>query len=172
MKPDALFPAFGLIFLTLTGPVTAATLYSVGVDGVLSGPPSGTYLGGGDASLDGGIMSYAHSGNIVVDGGLEVSVTYTGTFDLLGESGGVVASDCTYISGFANLCDSLIQDTLIPLNVTFVSGTSGSPITVVADDGQGVFTHTFTQVVPIPAAVWLFGSALAGLGWFRRKRVI
>jgi hypothetical protein len=24
-------------------------------------------------------------------------------------------------------------------------------------------------VAPIPAAVWLFGSALAGLGWFRRK---
>jgi hypothetical protein len=26
------------------------------------------------------------------------------------------------------------------------------------------------SVVPIPAAVWLFGSALAGLGWMRRKR--
>jgi hypothetical protein len=25
------------------------------------------------------------------------------------------------------------------------------------------------NVVPIPAAVWLFGSALAGLGWLRRK---
>jgi hypothetical protein len=25
-------------------------------------------------------------------------------------------------------------------------------------------------VVPIPAAVWLFGSALAGLGWLRRKQ--
>lgn len=24
--------------------------------------------------------------------------------------------------------------------------------------------------VPIPAAVWLFGSALAGLGWFRRRQ--
>ncbi|MCP4833046.1 MAG: VPLPA-CTERM sorting domain-containing protein, partial [Gammaproteobacteria bacterium] len=24
--------------------------------------------------------------------------------------------------------------------------------------------------VPIPAAVWLFGSALAGLGWIRRKQ--
>jgi hypothetical protein len=24
--------------------------------------------------------------------------------------------------------------------------------------------------VPIPAAVWLFGSALAGLGWLRRKQ--
>jgi hypothetical protein len=26
------------------------------------------------------------------------------------------------------------------------------------------------NVVPIPAAVWLFGSALAGLGWMRRKQ--
>jgi hypothetical protein len=26
-----------------------------------------------------------------------------------------------------------------------------------------------TTAVPVPAAVWLFGSALAGLGWFRRK---
>jgi hypothetical protein len=26
------------------------------------------------------------------------------------------------------------------------------------------------SVVPIPAAVWLFGSALAGLGWLRRKQ--
>jgi hypothetical protein len=25
--------------------------------------------------------------------------------------------------------------------------------------------------VPVPAAIWLFGSALAGLGWFRRKTV-
>jgi hypothetical protein len=27
-----------------------------------------------------------------------------------------------------------------------------------------------TSAVPIPAAVWLFGSALAGLGWFRRRQ--
>jgi hypothetical protein len=27
------------------------------------------------------------------------------------------------------------------------------------------------SAVPIPAAVWLFGSALAGLGWMRRKRI-
>ena len=26
--------------------------------------------------------------------------------------------------------------------------------------------------VPIPAAVWLFGSALAGLGWLRRKQAV
>jgi hypothetical protein len=27
-----------------------------------------------------------------------------------------------------------------------------------------------TSAVPIPAAVWLFGAALVGLGWFRRKK--
>jgi len=31
-------------------------------------------------------------------------------------------------------------------------------------------TITGTAVVPIPAAVWLFGSALAGLGWTRRRQ--
>jgi hypothetical protein len=29
-----------------------------------------------------------------------------------------------------------------------------------------------TSVVPVPAAVWLFGSALAGLGWLRRKQIV
>lgn len=27
------------------------------------------------------------------------------------------------------------------------------------------------SAVPVPAAVWLFGSALAGLGWMRRKQI-
>jgi hypothetical protein len=34
---------------------------------------------------------------------------------------------------------------------------------------QGVMTAT---TVPVPAAVWLFGSALAGLGWLRRKQTV
>ncbi|MGI9292134.1 MAG: VPLPA-CTERM sorting domain-containing protein [Gammaproteobacteria bacterium] len=29
-----------------------------------------------------------------------------------------------------------------------------------------------TSVVPIPAAAWLFGSALAGLGWLRRRQTV
>jgi hypothetical protein len=32
-------------------------------------------------------------------------------------------------------------------------------------------TANHAHVVPIPAAVWLFGSALAGLGWMRRKQI-
>jgi hypothetical protein len=33
-------------------------------------------------------------------------------------------------------------------------------------------TLLYSTAVPIPAAVWLFGSALAGLGWMRRKQTI
>jgi hypothetical protein len=32
--------------------------------------------------------------------------------------------------------------------------------------GTGFYS---VAAVPVPAAVWLFGSALAGLGWFLRK---
>lgn len=37
------------------------------------------------------------------------------------------------------------------------------------NDRYGVFLVK-ASVVPIPAAVWLFGSALAGLGWMKRKQ--
>jgi hypothetical protein len=36
---------------------------------------------------------------------------------------------------------------------------------------RNVLTGT-VSAVPIPAAVWLFGSALAGLGWMRRKQTV
>jgi len=43
--------------------------------------------------------------------------------------------------------------------------------TLTLSDGAGD-NVSFSRVsaVPVPAAVWLFGSALAGLGWTRRKR--
>lgn len=36
-----------------------------------------------------------------------------------------------------------------------------------SDGSQGAFVMS---IVPIPAAVWLFGSGLAGLGWLARRR--
>jgi hypothetical protein len=38
--------------------------------------------------------------------------------------------------------------------------------------GSSPGTWVKSSVVPIPAAVWLFGSALAGLGWMRRKQTV
>jgi hypothetical protein len=37
---------------------------------------------------------------------------------------------------------------------------------------QLLVDNVSTSVVPVPAAVWLFGSALAGLGWMRRKQAV
>ncbi len=61
--------------------------------------------------------------------------------------------------------------------VSLLSGgstTSGGAIFTIgngiAQGTGGAFDMTF-QVVPVPAAVWLFGSALGMLGWARRRAV-
>lgn len=41
---------------------------------------------------------------------------------------------------------------------------------VCVNDAYDIYSTIAMSSVPIPAAVWLFGSALAGLGWFRRKQ--
>jgi hypothetical protein len=38
--------------------------------------------------------------------------------------------------------------------------------------GSLAVDNVTVNVVPLPAAVWLFGSALAGLGWIRRKQSV
>lgn len=51
-------------------------------------------------------------------------------------------------------------------SVRFVVGASGVPG---GFQGYGMSVdNVVVNVVPIPAAVWLFGSALLGLGWLRR----
>jgi len=42
-----------------------------------------------------------------------------------------------------------------------------------ADDIAGIqAVYGFSSIVPVPAAVWLFGSALGLLGWMRRKQSV
>jgi hypothetical protein len=66
------------------------------------------------------------------------------------------------------------------INVDSVPGTEYDNVFVLENTATGDTyeqyygsPHTWnlsSSVVPIPAAVWLFGSALAGLGWFRRRQ--
>jgi hypothetical protein len=39
-------------------------------------------------------------------------------------------------------------------------------------DGRAFALTSSVRAVPIPAAIWLFGSALAGLGWMRRRKTV
>ena len=52
------------------------------------------------------------------------------------------------------------------VTITGVDGLTNGDIVKIGD-GAGE-TMTF-QVVPVPAAAWLFGSALGLLGWVRRR---
>ncbi len=53
-----------------------------------------------------------------------------------------------------------------------ISATSGSSFTLRAQTGNNsIYTATFNTVVPVPAAVWLFGSALGLMGLARRRAV-
>jgi len=54
--------------------------------------------------------------------------------------------------------------------------TSLSSVTFLSVNGDNPYSEghvdniVVSNVVPVPATIWLFGSALAGLGWLRRKQ--
>jgi hypothetical protein len=84
----------------------------------------------------------------------------TGTFALLGEletamtnAGGTIN---LVLDGGTNFNSSQTVCT------TTTCGSSESPVFLISGSITG-------SVVPVPAAVWLFGSALGLLGWMRRK---
>ena len=65
-----------------------------------------------------------------------------------------------------------IPDSLVWSSVLFDSAWSDlSSIEIIAGGNSGfILDDVVLTAVPVPAAVWLFGSALAGLGWVRRKQ--
>ena len=64
----------------------------------------------------------------------------------------------TSLTDTGGLVDIVFGD---PISVEICFGCSG-PLRYIAAGS--------VSAIPIPAAVWLFSSALAGLGWFRRRK--
>jgi len=84
-----------------------------------------------------------------------------------------------YLSGGGTVTKSILSaaDTsgLIAFDETWVNLTSVDILIDAAVVGRDPFDafaidDMSLQAVPVPAAVWLFGSALGGLGWMRRKQ--
>jgi hypothetical protein len=56
-------------------------------------------------------------------------------------------------------------------NVSFASSLENVvSVTFVGNTTAIQYDNIVVNAVPVPAAVWLFGSALAGLGWLRRRQ--
>jgi hypothetical protein len=59
----------------------------------------------------------------------------------------------------------------IGAHLSTIVGTGTQALWSASNSYNAILTVT-TSTVPVPAAVWLFGSALAGLGWMRRKQTV
>jgi hypothetical protein len=87
-------------------------------------------------------------------------------------------SSAQVFDGFGNFLASIDMNTDSGLgNRTFSYSNAigiGSLVIDLGVGGDAVQTIGFGSIseVPIPASLWLFGSALAGLGWMRRKQAV
>jgi len=100
---------------------------------------------------------------------------------------GLVSLDASSLYNFAGeltLTGSLAQGGTVTQVLTLnsnistyaIAGMTGLNGLTISFDGAAYsapydLDNIVMSVVPVPAAVWLFGSALAGMGWFRRRPV-
>jgi hypothetical protein len=90
----------------------------------------------------------------------------------LRDQGGLSVTVTGFLSGGGQ-----VQLVASGLGETLVFGEQWSGLTRVefgsaGSNGGQEIDNIVVNAVPIPAAVWLFGSALAGLGWMRRKQSV
>lgn len=82
--------------------------------------------------------------------------------------GPVTGTADIFVNGNEVISDYAGFDFVSAASMNFGAGSS-------LDTGEGRFAEvslaTGMSVVPLPAAAWLFGSALVLLGWMRRKKV-
>jgi hypothetical protein len=160
-------PGLGLNLLTGSFVYDADSLLVSGVS-IAGLPASGTLSHGFDASGDGSSIYFVES---AVTSVAELEA-YTGNAMLM-----TFTSSLTNAGGTTALVNGDIPPDFSGLNKTEYGSCGAFDscwIIGVYEVGEyeGIVYDGGTlegSVVPIPAAVWLFGSALAGLGWLRRK---
>jgi hypothetical protein len=76
-----------------------------------------------------------------------------------------------YLAGGAELSDTVFWTGADGL-ITHDFSSEWAGLVAFEANGSGGYDNIVVTSVPIPAALWLFGSALAGLGWMRRKQTL
>ena len=134
---------------------------------------------GFDTNLDGGGLNFAFdptvlSVNSVVINILEWDTNQDGVDDGLGTVSNIWFNNTSSADRTGDLLFASVEFTAIGLGVSGIalSESAGNPF---ASGGALYNPLTFDQsgqvtVVPLPAAAWLFGSALLGLGALKRKK--
>jgi len=146
----------------------------------LTGPFAGSTATGTFTYDDSSITG---SGQEIIDTthGLTVEVTAFGqTFTDLDDiaKGGTwdELPELVFFNGIVTVLGFYVSETIIEegtdiqpnVRAINAAGVTGFGDYSLSSTGVNTYGGSF-QVVPIPAAVWLFGSGLGLLGWFRRK---
>lgn len=154
------------------------------IEGTRTGFDPGTLTGSGTGSFNTVTMTLSWDGfNHLSTEYLNAFVDDTAWFNLDSYVGEITAVTCTNNDGPINMCMSVafLPQLLRGVSVLKNTGTeiilnhlhvfeavAGSPSTEITIDTT--YTFFLAQPVPIPAAAWLFGSALIGLVGIGRKR--
>lgn len=163
--------------LSRTIVVSLALLFVAGANAAPVGPPV-TYLLDGTFS-DGGTLTGSFT--FQADNCSPACSTYTDI--VLTTTSGTEFAGFTYTPENQNTGGTFISAAASPLTLTInfaESLWSGSSVIAIssgqeyssATKGQRTIVSGTLTAVPLPAAVWLLASALAGLGWLRRKQTV
>jgi len=94
---------------------------------------------------------------------MDLTTAYGGNYSVLGH----------YAAGGTIQVDLFASEPFVLSNVAFDLSWQGlASIEIAMPDGPGIVDNIVISQVPLPAAVWLFGSALAGLGWIKRNQIV
>jgi len=129
-----------------------------------------TYTGGNWSTTVGG-TSITQSATCIETAGTPCSDSWSGlsgTWSSATQNDGITATGLCFagniLNGAGNACDgiSIVENLGSSLVITEQSQ-------YILPGDAGGYVYTFT-VIPVPAAIWLFASALGLLGWAKHKR--
>jgi len=87
--------------------------------------------------------------------------------ETVGPGGGVGSTSDLFLIGYDK---SPIPERIVSVAGEYSNTWGNGGIAILTEPSEVAFFADFTPaVIPVPAAVWLFGSALGLLGWMRRK---